>query len=121
MAHSNNMAAENLPPEAVSGGIGALIVGALLVVKKFFGASDNPEKREDLRRENDRFNEQVVKNIGASVDNLAHIMQLHNTHQQEFREDFKEQMREFKDGMNEKMREFKDEVRDDIRELKGLK
>lgn len=114
------MATENLPPEAVSGGIGALIVGALLVVKKFFGADGPPhEKREELRRENDRFNELVVKNLTSSIDHLADIIKINTAHQEEFKQDFKEEMNEFKTTINERFKEFKEEVREDIRDLKG--
>jgi hypothetical protein len=123
MAPSNEMAAENIPPEAVGTGIGAIVVGVLLVVKRFFSGlpPELPEKREDLRRENDKINDIIVKNLGAAIDNLAHIIQIHNTHQQEFRDDFKTQMMDFKTEIRTQIREFKDEVRDDIRELRGLK
>lgn len=120
MEHSNEMAVENLPPEATGAGIGAILVGTLLVIKKFFGASEEPpERREENRRQNDRFNEYVVKSMSESVDNLAKIVDIHNKHQDEFREDFKKQMDKFEERIDTTIREFKDEVRDDIRELRG--
>lgn len=101
---------DNVSNEAVGAGIGGIILGALMVIKKYLGV----EKREEDRS--------TPNGLSHSVNNLAEILRVTNASQAEFREDIRNQFREFRLDVKNEFTDFKKEIRDDFRELKnGIK